>query len=146
MPFFPRVDAIDWSGDDHPTVGRRARLDWVVLTAMLVDLALFAWLYGRSLRDTAGSAARFWLFAAMVGLIWLGPFLGLLLCRGRGAALLCYGVAKLMLMLVLIAVWWANRSAAGDGANATRVAAWFAWHGFGARDLDRRTCFSRRTR
>jgi hypothetical protein len=132
MPFFPRVDAIDWPGDDHPAVGRRARLDWVVLAAMLVDLALFAAFYGPGLRGTEGSPVRYWLFTAMIGLTWLGPFLGLLLRRGRGAALLCYGVAKLMLTLVLIATWWANRSAWAHELKTTHVAAWWAWHGFGA--------------
>ena len=62
--------------------------------------------------------------------MWLGPFLGLLLRRGRGAALITYGLAKLAVALALLGWWWGH-GIAGDAIPLWPLAPSLAWHLFG---------------
>ena len=100
---------INFPGDDAKPVGQRPRSDWPVLAVMLSDLALLAVFVAPVLRPRATSGGAFVVLMIILALIWLGPFLGVLLRRGRGAALLCYGVGKLIIPMVMLASWWANR-------------------------------------
>ena len=86
-------------------------MDWVVLGSMLVDVALFAVHVAPWMRARASSGGGFLALLAMLALVWLGPFLGLLLRRGRGAALLSYAVIKLSIALGIIGWWWGHRFA-----------------------------------
>lgn len=117
---------MNFPGDDRAPGNPRSWTDWPVLISLVIDLIL-AWLY---LRPAAASHAKGLLFMAILTLMWCGPALGLLLRRGRGAALLCYAAAKLAFALPLIGWWWAS-------ANADRPidvpwqALWIAWHSLG---------------
>ena len=54
----------------------------------------------------------------------------LLLRRGRGAALLCYGTGKLAAVAGIAGWWWGNRLA-DTPVPLNRFAAVIAWHAFG---------------
>jgi hypothetical protein len=60
----------------------------------------------------------------MLVIMWLGPFLGLLLRRGRGAALLSYGVVELAIAFATLGWWWGRGvSARAPAAGAARAIA-----------------------
>ena len=123
---------INWPGDRQPAGGPRPRVDWLVLAAMVVDAALFAsyvvpWLQSRPGPRSTGKLIA---FLVMVAMVWLGPFLGLLLRRGRGAALLSYAVVKLSIVLALLGSWWGHRLAESGIALAS-LATPICWHLFG---------------
>ena len=121
---------IDWPGDQAPAIGPRRRIDWVVLAVMLIDVALFAMYVAPWFRTRASSPAGFIVFLLMLAVVWLGPFLGLLVRRGRGAALLCYAVVKLSIAIGICGRWWGHRLAESQIAPAP----WrpICWHLFGA--------------
>ena len=119
---------INYAGDYDAPLGPRPRVDWLVLAMMLTDLILFAVHLGPRLWARATSAGGFVFLMLFLFLAWLGPFLGMIFRRGRGAAMLCYGVQKLAITVAMLAWWWANRA-----FDETRPlpAAWLAWHAFG---------------
>jgi len=98
---------------------------------MVTDLVIGAVLIGPYVFRHAKSQSDAWYVTGIVLLVWLGPFLGLWRGKGRGAALLCYGVAKLVLAIGPFA-WSLGHAFAGEPLPATgRTLAWSCWHGAG---------------
>jgi hypothetical protein len=106
-------------------------VDWVVLGSMLVDVGLFAVHVAPWLRTRASSGGGFLALLVMLALVWLGPFLGLLRRRGRGAALLSYAVLKLSIALGIIGWWWGHRFA-DHSVSPAPLAAPIVWNILGA--------------
>ena len=131
MGWFPTVHPLRWPGDEQPPVGRRSRTDWLVMAALITDLALFAIHFVPGLWRSAPSTLHFICVLAMLLMIWLGPFLGLLRRRGRGVALLSYGIAKLAVALATLGWWWGH-GIAGERPSLAPLVPSIAWHGFGA--------------
>jgi hypothetical protein len=122
---------INFPGDTDPPVGARSRMDFLVLAALLTDLALFAIHIVPRLRSSATSPAGFVFLLLVLLTMWLGPFLGVLLRRGRGAALICYGIAKLAVALAMLGWWWGHELASTPPPDPRYLATWVAWHLFG---------------
>jgi hypothetical protein len=121
---------INYPGDADPPIGPRPRIDFLVLAALLTDLLLFVLYVVPRLRTRETSTAGFIFFLAMLFIMWLGPFLGLLLRRGRGAALLSYGIAKLAIALATLGWWWGH-GISGERPPLAPLVPSLAWHGFG---------------
>ena len=134
MGWFPTVHPLRWPGDEEPPAGKRSRTDWLVMAALSTDLVLFAIHVAPGLWRDATSPLRFILLVSLLLLIWLGPFLGLLRRRGRGVALLSYGIAKLAIVLATLGWWWAHGVGGNGGSERpplTPLVPSIAWHGFG---------------
>jgi len=122
---------INYPGDGDPPVGPRPRIDFFVLAALLTDLLLVALHLVPRLRTHATSTAGFVFLLVVLFTIWLGPFLGVLLRRGRGAALLSYGIVKLAIVLAMLGWWWGH-GVSGERPSIAPLMPSIAWHAFGA--------------
>ena len=131
MGWFPRVHPLRWPGDHDPPVGKRSRSDWLVLAALLADLVLFVIHFVPGLRRDEPSTASLVFLLGVLFMIWLGPFLGLLLRRGRGVALLAYGITKLGIAMAVLGWWWGH-GLAGESAPLGPLAPSIGWHLLGA--------------
>jgi len=121
---------INYPGDDARPTGPRSRLDFLVLGALLTDLLLFALYIAPRLRARTTSTAAFVFLLAVLFMMWLGPFLGVLRRRGRGAALLSYGIVKLAIVLATLGWWWGH-GVTGEHPLLGPLMPSIAWHGFG---------------